>query len=371
MKKKFLCLFLVLVMVGTTLAGCGKTEEEEHVASLLDYTASDYVTLGDYLSMEVTLTEKYEVTEEELLEYLDYVLSYYTYYNVLDKTVVETGDLVNIDYEGYMDGEQFSGGTATDQILEIGSGSYIDGFEDGLIGYSVGDTVTLDLNFPDPYTVNTDYSGAAVTFVVTINSIVEEATMTYEQLTDDFVMTNLGYTSVEEYYAAAEESLISTYEYYNTSNIQSAVLELLAEICTVNSLPEEELASQVAEYIESYATMIETYYGYTLSELLSLYSMTEEDFEADVEDMLRENMETEFILFAIAEAEGIGVDEEGYAAYIAEVLESYGYDDEDALYEDYDKGYVMESYVCNTVLDMLLEIVTVTYDLSEETAEEE
>ena len=88
----------------------------------------------------------------------------------VEKSVVESGDTVNIDFEGKKDGVAFDGGTSQGYNLTIGSGSFIDGFEDGLIGVNVGDTVDLNLTFPEGYQ-NADLAGQDVVFTVTVNFI--------------------------------------------------------------------------------------------------------------------------------------------------------------------------------------------------------
>lgn len=136
-----------------------------------DYKVEKYVKLNDYMNMTVELSKDYTVSDADIQSYIEYLMSMYPSYEVSDKKTVESGDVVNIDYVGKIDGEEFSGGSATGQHLEIGSGSFIDGFEDGLIGKNVGETVELNLTFPEDYTNNTDLAGKAVVFTVTINSI--------------------------------------------------------------------------------------------------------------------------------------------------------------------------------------------------------
>lgn len=93
--------------------------------------------------------------------------------NTEPDTVAENGDKVNIDYTGYMDGEKFEGGSTDGQgtDLVLGSGSYIDGFEDGVVGHKVGETFDLNLKFPDDYKLNTELAGKDVTFEVTLNGV--------------------------------------------------------------------------------------------------------------------------------------------------------------------------------------------------------
>ena len=93
--------------------------------------------------------------------------------NTETDTVAENGDKVNIDYTGYMDGEKFEGGSTEGQgtDLVLGSGSYIDGFEEGVVGHKVGETFDLNLKFPDDYKVNTELAGKDVTFEVTLNGV--------------------------------------------------------------------------------------------------------------------------------------------------------------------------------------------------------
>ncbi|MBQ7171613.1 MAG: FKBP-type peptidyl-prolyl cis-trans isomerase [Clostridia bacterium] len=166
MKKRARFALLAAVLLSALLlSSCGsfnyKTED-----------LSRYVTLGAYknLALEVKMPDKVddEAVEKELKALLE---TAETTKLAEDDYAAADGDTVNIDYVGKIDGEAFDGGTAEGQNLVLGSGSYIEGFEDGLIGKKKGDTATLNLTFPDPYTSNTDLSGKAVVFEVTVNSV--------------------------------------------------------------------------------------------------------------------------------------------------------------------------------------------------------
>ena len=214
MKKRTLAAVMTAVIV-LAMTGCGNTgaktesaaaattqeaaeevaEKEEWMndptAYLSGITASDYVDLpADYASMTVEVEPVTEVTDEEVEAMIDQQRqAKRELQEVTKRNKVQEGDVVNIDYVGRIDGEEFDGGSAEGYNLEIGSGSFIDGFEDGLIGQKVGETVTLELTFPENYADSTK-AGVDAEFDVTINSIQQ-----YEvpKLTDQFV-TELGIT---------------------------------------------------------------------------------------------------------------------------------------------------------------------------------
>lgn len=212
MKKKIVAVLLCLTLA-FSVTGCGKDKKSESVentestevvsSAAIDFDPLDYVELGDYMGLSVALTDDYSVSDDDVKTFIENsVITNYPYYVDTDKTVVEDGDAVNIDYEGLKDGVAFSGGTATDTVLEIGSNTFIDGFEEGLIGAKVGDKVTLNLTFPESYQ-NTDLAGQAVVFNVTINKIVEKQDITYDNMTDEYVAyvnakASLGYDTVDE-----------------------------------------------------------------------------------------------------------------------------------------------------------------------------
>lgn len=375
MKKK-LVILLVAVCAVSMLGGCGtgkksdkketkETEETEEnkAAKDIEYNASDYVTLGEYKGMEVKLTSNYEVTDEDVKSKIESLLTSYPAYEDSDKTTVEDGDFVNIDYEGLQDGVAFEGGTAQGTVLEIGSGSFIEGFESGLIGANVGDTVSLNLTFPENYQ-NTEMAGQAVVFNVTINKIVNKADMTYDTMTDQYVTDNFsssGYETVQDLKDGVKEQLTQSNESTKESDTQSAVLEKLKEVCTVNSLPDGVLDQRVKEYKEQMEKVLKEKYDMGMEDYLSSINKTQEDFDTEITDYMQQNLEMEMILTAIADKENIEVDEDGYKEYLANVISGGGYEDEDALMEEYGEDYVKTIYRNNKAMDMVRENAVVTY----------
>ncbi len=348
-----------------TAVGCADTDGGTSQTTIRSYDVEKYVTLCDYDGMDVVVEGDFEVTDEDIASYIDSMLAYYPSYTDTDKQTVETGDCVNIDYEGKKDGVAFDGGTAEGYVLEIGSHTFIDGFEDGLIGKNVGETVDLDLTFPENYQ-SEELAGAAVVFTVTINKIVEKENVTYAELTDDYVTANLSYGSVDELY---EE----TKNYMETSNAKnqsvaerSAVLDALIENSKV-AIPDGLLDMKVQQYIQQF-TAQNCKDDVTMEEYLqSNYNMTEEAFNETITNEMQENLDDELVLEALVQAEGKTIDEEGFSAYIADAMQSGGYESEDALYADYDsdyedgRSYLEHRYLLTEVLTDIVKKCNITY----------
>ena len=177
------------------LTGCGAVNDKAKAYS-------KYVELGDYKGIEYT-REVAEVTDTQIQSQVDSLLSSLTETTEVTDRPIEEGDTANIDFVGTMNGEEFDGGSGEGFDLEIGSDSFIDGFEDGLIGHSVGEKVSLDLTFPENYQ-SEDLAGKDVNFAVTINSI---SVKTTPELTDEVVKENTDYDTVDAYKDSVRKDL--------------------------------------------------------------------------------------------------------------------------------------------------------------------
>ena len=376
MKKKLVMVLMAVMVATAALGGCGQkgagtgtsasAEEEQDVEysakellKATDYKVEKYVKLNDYMNMTVELSQDYSVTDEAIQSYIEYLMSQYPSYEVSDKKTVEDGDIVNIDYVGKVDGEEFSGGSATGQHLTIGSGTFIDGFEDGLIGVNVGDTVDLNLKFPDTYTNNTDLAGKDVVFTVTVNSIDTEKEMTYDDLTDEYVSENFassGITTVDGLKSAVSSSLEQQVYSSKMSEIQSGVLSKLLEECEV-TLPDGLLDQRISEYkarvnkaVEESGESFEDYMG-----------MTEDDFNDQVSDYIEESLKQELILEAIVKDQNISISEKNFETFVDSYVSQYGIADRDTFYEEYGgEDYVRLSYAENQALAKVMDSVKTT-----------
>ena len=335
----------------TEVASEESTEEEETEAPLErpDYTASDYVTLGEYmgLTVQIDLT----ASEEEIEEELEYYLQTADVMEEITEGTVEEGDTVSIDYEGKKDGVAFDGGTAKDYDLTIGSNSFIDGFEDGLIGVNVGETVDLNLTFPENY-FSEDLAGQDVVFTVTVHSIKR-----MPELTDDLVntITEGDYTTIDAYKEYIRSYLEEDKAAQRDTMVMTDLFTQVTNNSTINEYPEEMVNYGIQSMKNYYEDMAESFSMEFADFMLMYFGMTEEDFDEQVVLAVQQNMQQELYLKAIAEAEGLELTEEEYAEGCARYAESYGYESGEELVAAYGEDTVRISILQDKVLEYLME----------------
>lgn len=280
MKKRIAAVLLAAATV-VGMTGCGQTKS---LAYLKNIKAFDYVELcDDYGNVTVSVPAETEVTDEMVESTINYKLSSdASYQEVTDHDTVENGDTVNIDYTGTKDGKEFSGGSATDYDLTIGSGSFIDGFEDGLIGHKKGDVVTLNLTFPDDYS-NSDLAGQAVVFKVTINKIEKLVT---PELTDDWVAKQniTGVSTVDEFRTYTKDQMQSYYDDSHKSDIEEAIVKYLLENCTFIQDPPAEMVQRYYDnMVEYYSEQLSQSYGIDLDTYTKLMGLDDDSSGSSTE----------------------------------------------------------------------------------------
>lgn len=338
-------------------------EEDAYVSHL---NVGDYVTPGEYKGLAVTV-EKTAVTEEELA----YMTSYYESMIVQPEEVtdraLQKGDTAQLDYSGRIKetGEVFEGGTAEGQTLEIGSGGFIDGFEDGMIGMEIGETRELDLRFPDPYQNNPDLAGVDVIFTVTLNGI-----LTYPELADSHVeaLGIDGVTTIEEFRNYLKESLEEEAEAETKANVQRAVLDqAIANATFADELP-ERVVDRYVFMLDSSAELQAGNQGVTKDELVE-QTMSYEGYTGTVDGFIRERAELQvkelLLLEAVARAEDLAPTEEEVTNGMATALEQTGF----ATVAEYETAYgvkldesLRDNLMAVAARDFLAENAKVTYE---------
>lgn len=331
---------------------------------LSEANAADYVTLGEYKGITVELAAV-NVTDEDVEAEYQNMLSYNPPTNEVTDRAVQEGDTVNIDYVGkYADTQEaFEGGTAQGASLTIGSHSYIDGFEDGLIGVMPGETVDLNLTFPADYGA-ANLAGKDVVFTVTVNSISETAEPTDEWakgLAIDGVETIDG---LKEY---LRKSLTEDKEADYKSQLQTKVVDAVTANAIFTAVPEKLLNRFLKEQNDQmayYANMYSQYYQMPVSTSdIAAMMMQNEGFEGTADDYIRHvstEIVNQYIMFqAIADAEGITVTDEDVDAYLKDNYDTAGTTAYSS-YEDYkatitDIEIYREGLMAQKVVDFLVE----------------
>lgn len=298
---------------------------EKAVAQRPDYKALDYVKLGEYKGLSVQ-ADPIEVTDEMVNEETEIRISEFddVMETITDGTV-EEGDTANIDYEGKKDGVAFDGGTAQGFDLEIGSGTFIDGFEEGLVGVKIGDTVDLNLTFPESYQ-SEDLAGQDVVFTVTVNEVKR-----MPEITDEVVKkaTNGEYEDLASYKESVRKDLEEEQEEQRKENI---LADLMDQICSSSEVSEypQDLIDYNVDSMTSYYENMAAMYGMEFEDFLSAaMGMTKKDYDEKLPEVIKEGLLQEFCIKGIAETEGIEISDEEFEAGCKENMESHGYTDKE------------------------------------------
>ena len=330
MKKKILVLATSLLMI-TGLTACGSA------VSYDKYDLDEYIKVGEYKGLKVAgYTVK--VTEDEIDSRIQSELESAASAQEISKdSAIKDGDTVNIDYVGKKDGKKFDGGSAEGYDLEIGSDSFIDGFEDGLIGKKVGDKVKLELTFPEDYG-EASLAGQDVVFNVTINSATR---MTVPEYDLDYVKNTTEYDSIKDYEAAVKKKLYNEKEAEEISNQQTELWSQVLEDTEVLQHPEKELNYYIEFNSNQIDDMAESY-GLSREDMLANYDFgSEEEFDAVNEDSSKLRVKQEMLIEYIVEKEGLEYTDEEAEEMISS-FEQMGYDEEMVKSQT---GHDMDSYV--------------------------
>ena len=307
------------------------------------------VTLGDYKGVTVEKTIQ-SVTDEDVQNEIDNALANYPV--EVDQAAKE-GDTVNIDYVGKIDGEEFDGGSDQGADLKLGSGKFIDGFEDGLIGAKKGETRTLDLTFPEDYTQ--DLAGKAVEFTVTVNAVKEPLS----EPTDQWVADNIeGYDNIADYKAGIRSEQEESNEQTAENQVRYAAWTQVIDNCTINEYPETlvEVGKKLYEQqVETYAK----YAGMELDAYIESSGLTQEEYQSNMEEYGKNVAAQALVCQAICDKEGFAIGDEDYQKALQDMLTEYGCT-EDELIQTYGQDNVEQSIMLNRVSNLILENANVT-----------
>ena len=329
--KKLLAVLVIITMTLGLLAACGSTATKYtlDISPYDELDFSEYVKLPDNFDKYEYKVEEYTVTDEDVETEIQTRLSEASETTEVTEGTVDKGDTVKIAFKGTLEDGSTQDGMNTDGTeITLGSAGYIDGFEEGLYGATIGKPVTLDLQFPDPYEPNTDLSGAKVTFEVTVLSKKETKAA---ELNEDFIKTNSegAATTEEEYREYIKKNLQDYANEQMEFQAKQNLLKAITNDCEVIKYPEEEVEALKTSLIEQYKSYAESS-QMKWEDFVKQQFESEEKFNEQLDTYVKEVMVANYLkIYGLCKQEGITLTDDDYTAYINEMFENFGVSNEE------------------------------------------
>ena len=317
MKKKIAILLTGTMMLATVLSGCSASKGLK----------TDNLEISQYKGVEVDAKETpQEVTDEDVESTINSARQAYAE-TAADGYTVKDGDIVMIEYIGKVDGEAFDGGSTTKPTsLTIGSNTYIDGFEESIIGHKKGDKFDWNGKFPDDYR-STDLAGKDVTFTITVDDV-----YSVPELNDEFVQkVTTEAKTVAEYKKAVKKSLEKQAEQNAEDTLSNNVWQAVLDNTKVKKYPSKDVNELYDMIIKQYKSAAEasdsSYEDYIKAQM----NQSVDDFEKTVKKQVKQSVKQDMVIDAIADKEKIEPTDKEYDAEYKKMAESYGYTDVDTM----------------------------------------
>ena len=281
-----------------------------------EVTTKPEVKLGKYKGIKVEKADV-TVTDEEVAEELDKVKEQNARLVAADDKAVEDGDQTTIDFEGFVDGVAFEGGKGEDYPLTIGSHSFIDTFEEQLIGKKVGEEVEVNVTFPENYQAK-ELAGKPAMFKVTIKEIkVKE----YPELDDDFAQDVSEFDTLDEYKEDIKKNLTEKKEKEAEAEKESKVIEAIVNDAEMD-IPEKMVEAQAEQMLEEFAQNI-AMQGISFEQYLQFTGATVDQMKEQVKPQAQARVESSLVLEAVVKAENIEATEEEVEEELKEMAGRY------------------------------------------------
>lgn len=365
--KKMMITACCAVMCTTMLFGCGTAKSKSDTEATSDtkivdlkslpdypdYKASDYVDLGDYKNIDVKIgaSSLVTLTDDMVTKQMKSMLKAET----VDRAA-KSGDIVNIDYVGKIDGKEFEGGSATNYDLQLGSKSFIDNFEDQLVGCKAGDKKDVSVTFPDDYNI-ADMQGKEAVFTVSVNSVKQE-----KELNDKNVKADTDYDTVDELKSAVKEQLQAKLDANNTDVIDSAIENKLLETVTVKSIPDSlkdwYVSCNIVAYENAALQSNQDVDTFVTNQTKGMYTKLD-DLKKSFEDNCEKNVKIELILQAIVEDNHITISSDEYKKNVVDYISNYGCANQDELHKIYRKSNVEGTMLDRKALEKIKETANI------------
>ena len=275
------------------------------------------VTIEGYKGIEVTRTVA-PITDDAVATEIAKIQDRNARTEEVTDRAAQLGDTVNIDYEGFKDGIAFDGGKAAGHNLELGSGSFIPGFEDQIVGHTVGESFDINLSFPAEYHAE-ELAGAAVTFAIKLNGI---STKILPELDDDFAKDVSEFDTMDEYKADVKAKLEADAAKRADSEVEGQIIEALTAKL-VAEIPEPMIVAETENFVRDYDNRLQMQ-GLKLADYLKYTGMSLDDIRAQMRPRAEAQVKTRLALEKIAALENVEVSDEEIENELTSLAEAYG-----------------------------------------------
>lgn len=338
--------------------------DEKVLTFTFDVELYPEVTLGQYKNLSAP-KETFIVTDEDVAKQIDGIRKRNGRIIDVEDRAAQMGDTVDIDFTGYLDGVPFDGGKAEDYSLELGSNTFVPGFEDQLVGMNINDEKDIDITFPEDYTP--ELAGKAVVFKVKLNGI---SVTELPELDDEFVQDVSEFDTLEEYIADTRKDMERVMQEQVDAKYRTALINLACDNMTAE-IPECMFEAKVQELVRSYAQNFGMADPSISSEdLMKMMGIDENVLASTIRPAAEYQVKQELLLEAVAKAEGIVISDEDLETYIAGTAEKVGATPDD-IRNYFGEAFIRSEFEKEKATAVIIESATVSEfeESKEETAE--
>lgn len=308
------------------------------------------VELGQYIGVEVEKVPAV-VTEEDVENELKKVAEKNARMITVEGRGIQKGDIADIDFEGFIDGEPFEGGTTKGYLLEIGSGQFIEGFEDQLIGAMPADDVEVNVTFPEDY-ANKELAGRPALFKVIVNDIKYKE---IPAIDDEFAKDVSEFDSLEEYKDDIRKKLLEEAEHKAEHETSDKIIEKVVENSTME-VPETMVEKRMDKLVREFEIRL-SYQGLNLEQYLMFMGMEYSDFRSQFKDRAEKDVKFQLVLDKISKVEKIESTDEEFEEEVNKIAETYKQKAEDFMkhLRNDDIEYIKGTIVIRKTIDFLIQ----------------
>ena len=305
------------------------------------------VKLGKYKGIEIPKIE-YNVSDEDVQKELDAIADKNSRLVTVEDRAVEQKDIAVIDFEGFVDGVAFEGGKAENHELEIGSHSFIDGFEDQVVGMKVGEEKEINVKFPEKY-FSEDLAGKDAMFKVKLHEIKAKELPVID---DEFAKDVSEYDSLEELKASIKEKFEEENEHRAKHEKEDAAIKAVCDNVEVD-IPSGMIETELDRIMQDMDMRL-SYQGMNLAKYLQMIGKTEADFRKDYEEQAKESVKTRLVLEAVIKDAKVEIAEADMEEKLKELAKAYGKTEEELKENEELKKYVEENLKMEKTIEYIV-----------------